>query len=66
MTLKDVVEYLDTLDELERNNDWLPSPHEIKPYIEYVQELLRNDNWEEDLLNLEDRLHEHYMGAYEQ
>ena len=65
ITMSKVVEILEYLDELEDNNDWLPSPHTIEPYIDFVQDL-GMEGWTDELLELEHRLCDHFQGAYEQ
>lgn len=65
MNLELVYEYLERLDKIEEDNDWLPSPHEITPYIDYIQNL-GADGWTDELLDLEDRLCDHNRNAYEQ
>lgn len=65
-TIKEIKTYLEKLDEMEANNEWLPSPHEIEPFIDMVQNAMGASGYTEELLELEDRLCEHYQGAYEQ
>lgn len=58
MKRSEIIEYLAKLEEMDKNNEWLPSPHEI---VEYMEECdLDND------LELYDKLHEYYLMAYEQ
>jgi hypothetical protein len=66
MKIEDVQAYLKELDAIEEANGWLPSPHAIEPYIDYIQALGATDGWTDELLDLEDRLCDHYQGAYEQ
>ena len=69
-TIKEIKTYLKKLDDMEANNEWLPSPHEIETFIDMVQNAMGRGTLEdrqyEVLLMLEDRLCEHYQGAYEQ
>ena len=66
MTLEKVKAYLKELDEKEANNDWLPSPHEIEPYIDFIQNCMNMHGNSDELFELEDRLCDHFRNAYEQ
>lgn len=58
MKRDDIISYLDKLEEMDKNNEWLPSPFEIE---EYMDKCDRDND-----LDLYDKLHEHYLMAYEQ
>lgn len=66
ITIDKCKELLVYLDELENNNDWLPSPHLIYPYVEFINNINYGDNYSDKLEELSEKLHEHKLGAYEQ
>jgi len=73
-SLKEIRLYIKKLQKIEDNNEWLPSPFEIEPYIEEVRrkmynkngEMTKNDTKLDKLMKLEDLLCDFYRGAYEQ
>ena len=66
ITIEKCKELLVYLDDLENNNECLPSPHLIYPYIEFINDINYGDNYTDELEELGDKLHAHKLGAYEQ
>ena len=58
-------EFLAWLDELEANNNFLPTPHLIQKYLDYISWAIRETD-QPELYDIEDRLIGHYTSAYEQ
>lgn len=67
ITVEKCKELLNHLEVIEANNDWLPSPHTISPYIEYLEVELYASRYEESQLDeLCDKLCYYHRQAYEQ
>ena len=66
ITLSKVREFVVYLQKLESDNEWLPSPHSIKPYLDFMEQEVAEQGYIADFYELEDTLGDFHRDAYEQ